>query len=132
MRTIAYFSHFVKDFVLYLANISQFGQCLGLAFLGFSAIVVANMYKALRNAPSWSKTKHAKTIFRKIITLFKKPGVIKNLFLLLVAIILLGSIGLLGMFAWVSRDLPDPNNLKTREVAQATKIYDRTGTHLLY
>lgn len=34
--------------------------------------------------------------------------------------------------AWVSRDLPDPNSLITREVAQSTKIYDRTGTHLLY
>lgn len=132
MRTIAYFSPFVKDFALYLANVSQFGQCLGLAFLAFSAIVETNMYKALRNAPSWSKTKHAKTIFRKIITLLKKPGVLKNLFLLFVAVVLLGSIGLLGMFAWVSRDLPDPNSLKTREVAQATKIYDRTGTHLLY
>lgn len=34
--------------------------------------------------------------------------------------------------AWVSRDLPDPNSLITREVAQSTQIYDRTGTHLLY
>ncbi len=34
--------------------------------------------------------------------------------------------------AWVSRELPDPNYLQTREVPQSTKIYDRTGTHLLY
>ncbi|MBM3204565.1 penicillin-binding protein [Candidatus Uhrbacteria bacterium] len=34
--------------------------------------------------------------------------------------------------AWVSRDLPDPNTLSTRDVPQSTKIYDRTGTHLLY
>lgn len=40
---------------------------------------------------------------------------------------------LLTMYvAWVSRDLPDPNNLANREVAQSTKIYDRTGKHLLY
>ena len=32
----------------------------------------------------------------------------------------------------VSRDLPDPNKLTEREVAQSTKIYDRTGQHLLY
>ena len=34
--------------------------------------------------------------------------------------------------AWISRDLPDPNTLITRAVPQSTKIYDRTGTHLLY
>ena len=40
------------------------------------------------------------------------------------------SIGLL--FAWVSRDLPDPNRLLTRQVQKSTKIWDRTGEHLLY
>ncbi len=34
--------------------------------------------------------------------------------------------------AWVSRDLPDPNVLSTRDVPQSTKIYDRTGSQLLY
>ncbi|MFA6105565.1 MAG: penicillin-binding protein [Patescibacteria group bacterium] len=37
-----------------------------------------------------------------------------------------------GVVIWVSRDLPDPNNLKDRQVIQSTKIYDRTGEHLLY
>jgi 1A family penicillin-binding protein len=47
-------------------------------------------------------------------------------------------LGVLGLFvftlfaAWVSRDLPDPNALITRDVPQSTKIYDRTGEHLLY
>ncbi|MFA5186291.1 MAG: PBP1A family penicillin-binding protein [Patescibacteria group bacterium] len=34
--------------------------------------------------------------------------------------------------AWISRDLPDPNSLITRDLALSTKIFDRTGTHLLY
>lgn len=34
--------------------------------------------------------------------------------------------------AWISRDLPDPNKINDRQVSQSTKIYDRTGTHLLY
>src|SRR3989339_579878 len=34
--------------------------------------------------------------------------------------------------AWISKDLPDPNKLTDREIAQSTKIYDKTGTHLLY
>lgn len=48
------------------------------------------------------------------------------------------ALGVVGLFAftllvaWVSRDLPDPNSLSTREVPQSTKIYDRTGTQLLY
>ncbi len=37
-----------------------------------------------------------------------------------------------GVVAYVSRDLPDPNKLNDRQVSQSTKIYDRTGTHLLY
>jgi membrane peptidoglycan carboxypeptidase len=35
-------------------------------------------------------------------------------------------------FATTVRDLPDPNNIATRQVEQSTKFYDRTGTHLLY
>lgn len=48
------------------------------------------------------------------------------------------ALGILGFFAftiyaaWVSRDLPDPNSLISRQIPQSTKIYDRTGTHLLY
>lgn len=34
--------------------------------------------------------------------------------------------------AVVSRELPDPEKLSDRQVAQSTKIYDRTGEHLLY
>jgi membrane peptidoglycan carboxypeptidase len=90
------------------------------------------MYKALRNAPSWSKARHAHNLIRRLFGALKKPGVIKNLFLILVALVLLGSIALLGTFAWISRDLPDPNSLTTRAVPQATKIFDRTGEHLLY
>ncbi len=49
-----------------------------------------------------------------------------------------GGLFLLGLFlltlslAWISRDLPDPNTLLTRTVPLSTRIYDRTGTHLLY
>lgn len=37
-----------------------------------------------------------------------------------------------GTIAYFSRDLPDPEKLIDRHVAQSTKIYDRTGEHLLY
>src|SRR3989338_5100130 len=57
---------------------------------------------------------------------------LKNLLLLAVALALGGSIFILAVFAFVSRNLPDPNSLSERLVKQSTKIYDRTGEHLLY
>jgi len=45
---------------------------------------------------------------------------------------LVGAIITVGAFAWYSKDLPDHNKLIERNVAQSTKIYDRTGKTLLY
>lgn len=42
------------------------------------------------------------------------------------------TIGGIAMFAWIVRDLPDPNKLQDRNLPQTTKIYDRTGKILLY
>ena len=36
------------------------------------------------------------------------------------------------VFWWFSRDLPSPNKLLEREIAQSTKIYDRKGETILY
>lgn len=43
-----------------------------------------------------------------------------------------GSIALVGLIGWYSRDLPDPNRLIDRALPQSTRIYDRTGKVLLY
>lgn len=57
---------------------------------------------------------------------------LKNLFTLgataLLALFVVGTI----LIAAISSDLPDPNHLSNRQVSQSTKIYDRTGEHLLY
>ena len=45
---------------------------------------------------------------------------------------LFGGIVLIGAFAWISKDLPDPNKIIDRSIAQSTKIYDRTGENVLY
>ncbi|TXG77164.1 penicillin-binding protein [Candidatus Dojkabacteria bacterium] len=37
-----------------------------------------------------------------------------------------------GVFAYFAKDLPNPGNFRERVVAESTKIYDRSGTHLLY
>lgn len=47
-------------------------------------------------------------------------------------VVLVGTIVLVGAVAWVSQDLPDPNNLNSRVVAQSTKIYARDGKTILY
>ncbi len=39
---------------------------------------------------------------------------------------------IIGSYYALSRDLPDPNKLIERQVAQSTKIYDRTGKVVLY
>src|SRR3989339_142452 len=59
-------------------------------------------------------------------------GLFKNLVLLFISLGLAGSIFILAAFAFISRDLPDPNSLSDRSISQSTKIYDRTGEHLLY
>lgn len=43
-------------------------------------------------------------------------------------VFLLGAITIL----WWSRDLPNPQNIDSRRVSESTKIFDRTGQHLLY
>lgn len=47
-------------------------------------------------------------------------------------VVVLGFLSFTIMVAWASKDLPDPDKLTDRQVAQSTKIYDRTGEHLLY
>lgn len=43
-----------------------------------------------------------------------------------------GLLILFVMVIWISRNLPDPGQLIDREIAQTTKIYDRTGENVLY
>ena len=56
---------------------------------------------------------------------------IKKLIKLGFVAFLLLVIYLVGAFAWYSRSLPDPSKLLDRDVAQSTKIYDRTGEEIV-
>ena len=44
----------------------------------------------------------------------------------------LALLGVVGAFAFFAKDLPDPGKINKRLVIESTKIYDRTGQHLLY
>lgn len=43
-----------------------------------------------------------------------------------------GIVAIGGIFAYFAKDLPSPGNFRDRVVVESTKIYDRSGTHLLY
>ncbi len=51
---------------------------------------------------------------------------------LILIFFLAGSISGLAIFAWFSRELPDPGKILDRQIVQSTKIYDRTGQTILY
>lgn len=46
--------------------------------------------------------------------------------------IVLLAISIAGVFAYIAKDLPNPGTVNKRVLPESTKIYDRTGTHLLY
>src|SRR3972149_2872174 len=66
----------------------------------------------------------------------KKSCILRKIFIgfgiAAAAFFLIGTIGFVGLAAWVARDLPDPNKLIDRSIPLSTKIYDRTGEILLY
>jgi len=39
---------------------------------------------------------------------------------------------MVGVFIYFSKDLPSPGKMNSRFIAESTKIYDRTGQHILY
>ncbi|OGM00468.1 hypothetical protein A2501_00710 [Candidatus Uhrbacteria bacterium RIFOXYC12_FULL_57_11] len=76
----------------------------------------------------WKKRSGTKHIIRNLLTRHNA----KNLVLAGILLVIVGSLGALGTFAYYSRNLPDPSQLTERSISQTTKIYDRTGEHLLY
>ncbi|MFA5961396.1 MAG: transglycosylase domain-containing protein [Parcubacteria group bacterium] len=56
----------------------------------------------------------------------------KRLFQVFGVLIAIGFLAVIGIFAYFFKDLPDPGKINNRFIAESTKIYDRTGEHLLY
>ncbi|MEK7648765.1 MAG: PBP1A family penicillin-binding protein [Patescibacteria group bacterium] len=57
---------------------------------------------------------------------------LKRLFVVMGICGAIGSVAFIGLIAYYSKNLPDPNKLMDRAVPLSTKIYDRSGTVLLY
>jgi len=62
----------------------------------------------------------------------KRKQWLKRLFVLAFWVFIIGMIGILCIFAYFSRDLPNPEKISQRQIVESTKIYDRTGKVLLY
>jgi 1A family penicillin-binding protein len=66
--------------------------------------------------------------FRKILL----GGKYSKILLSLVVLFLTGLLGAIFTFIMITKDFPRPENLSEHQIFQSTKIYDRTGTVLLY
>lgn len=74
---------------------------------------------------------HAFVSFKNRMKMPKKPLFRKILKLLIYATII-GVVFVVGLFAYFYKDLPSPGKVNERFVVESTKIFDRTGQHLLY
>jgi penicillin-binding protein 1C len=94
---------------------------------------------------SWSNRRDSKSNAQKRRASYKKTSKKNNnikskrwmkiwrfLFWTTIVGIIVGLIAVTAVFAYFAKDLPDPNKINRRVVAESTKIYDRTGDHLLY
>lgn len=63
---------------------------------------------------------------------FQKKIVGKSYLKLALYVFGAGMLFVFGLFAYFYKDLPSPTTMNSRTVAESTKIYDRTGQHLLY
>lgn len=92
--------------------------------------------KPIRSRPRRRRQFPALPKFPKFKFRTRRPKNIRRLIgpLMVVGIFIFlgGAISLAMLTAWVSRDLPNPNTLLDRALAQSTTIYDRTGEHILY
>ena len=69
-----------------------------------------------------------KTISQKIVSFIFNRKTISTLFILFLILAIL----FLIFISIISKNLPNPNQLIEREIAQSTTIYDRSGEHILY
>ena len=81
---------------------------------------------------SFSRVQRAGNRWRPVFGVVFSKGFLVNA-VLLFAVAAVAAVILFGiLFFALGRNLPDPNALQDRSVAQSTKILDRTGEHTLY
>lgn len=84
---------------------------------------------------SYRSELHKNRFVAAILHRFKamsKGSLIKNIILGGIAAMLFGGLVLFLGYLWIAQTLPTPEDILNSETSQSTKIYDRTGEHLLY
>ncbi len=96
--------------------------------------MIPQLSKKIYSPRHWQpNNKHKKTSSGNIYKKKKNSSKILKFFLIIFfGLAILGLISLFVILIIFSRNLPDPNQLLKRKLAQTTKIYDRTGKTLLY
>lgn len=56
----------------------------------------------------------------------------KRIVVIILCVVILGGLGFASYVIYLSRNLPTVDEISARQVRQSTKIYDRTGTVVLY
>jgi len=74
---------------------------------------------------------HTFVSFKNSMKLPKKL-LFRRILKLLIYAAIVGVVFVAGLFAYFYKDLPSPGNISQRFVVESTKIYDRTGQHILY
>ena len=62
----------------------------------------------------------------------RKSSAIKTFFITIFTLVVIGLVFLVILFIYYAGQIPDPLAITSRRVNESTKIYDRTGTTLLY
>ncbi|MFC1632763.1 transglycosylase domain-containing protein [Patescibacteria group bacterium] len=76
--------------------------------------------------------------YRRLVTLRKKKTreqkikITKRILYVALGLFVVGVVAIGIMFVVFAKDLPNPNEINSRLVAESTKIFDRTGEHILY
>lgn len=86
------------------------------------------------NSSGYSHNKNLGNTQRKIYrsSQLLSPELKKKILIGLGVLFLISILTVIILVFQISRSLPDPNRLIEREIAQSTKIYDRTGENILY
>ncbi len=105
---------------------------MGVKFFNIKIMKKRNQKRRLRNRPK-NQLKTRKKSNESGKPLWKDwKRLLKILAVVFAGLFLAGTAFVLGLFVYYAKDLPNPEKINKRVLAESTKIYDRTGEHLLY
>ncbi len=129
-----FFQRYKKSFVLSFRHLKKLTSKKFNALLIFLRLKKEKIYKKPQTGPIYLSENTMKKKNKRHKKLTKNKWQKRFIFILKLCGILfaIGLLGIIGVFAYFAKDLPEPGRVNTRAINESTKIYDRTGTVLLY